>query len=131
MQRVGTTVRSYGKWLVKMEPVLLALYAFAVGLTACGLAGSAMELISGRRLAFAEPYVSPAFILRSLAATACAGPFMLANEALAARREGRIGTMALLSCGCTAIAWALALGVVLLTIASWAVGFLLSADFPA
>ncbi len=131
MQRVGTTVRSYGKWLVKMEPVLLALYAFAVGLTACGLAGSAMELISGRRLAFAEPYVSPAFILRSLAATACAGPFMLANEALAARREGRIGTMALLSCGCTAITWALALGVVLLAIASWAVGFLLSADFPA
>jgi|GEM_PF-856446 len=114
-----------------MEPLLLALYAFAVGLTACGLTGSAMELASGRRLAFAEPYVSPAHILRSLAATACAGPFMLANEAMAARRERRIGTMALLSCGCTAVAWALALGVVLLTIASLAIGLLGSTDFPA
>jgi hypothetical protein len=107
-----------------MNAVVLAVYAFAVGLTACGLAGSAMELISGRRLAFAEPYVSPAHILRSLAATACAGPFMLTNDALAARREGRISTAALLSCGCTAIAWALALGVVLIAIASWAIGLL-------
>ncbi len=64
----------------------LVLFAFAVGLTACGLAGSAMELVAGRRLAFAEPYVSPAHVLRSLAATACAGPFMLANDALDARR---------------------------------------------
>ncbi|WP_246688621.1 MULTISPECIES: DUF6949 family protein [unclassified Mesorhizobium] len=101
---------------------MLAVYAFAVGLTACGLAGSAMELICGRRLAFAEPYVSPAFVLRSLGATACAGPFMLANEALAARREGRIGLLALLSCGCTAVAWSLALGIVLVAIASWATG---------
>ena len=112
-----------------MDPVVLVLYAFAVGLTACGLVGSAMELLSGRRLAFAEPYVSPVHILRSLAATACAGPFMLTNEALAARREGRIGMMALLSCGCTAIAWALALGVVLIAIASWATANLGSFEF--
>ncbi|WP_149801978.1 hypothetical protein [Mesorhizobium sp. NFR06] len=112
-----------------MAPVVLVLYAFAVCLTACGLAGSVMELLSGRRLAFAEPYVSPLHILRSLAATACAGPFMLTNEALAARREGRIGTMALLSCGCTAIAWALALGVVLIAIASWATANLGSFEF--
>ncbi len=85
-----------------------------------------MELISGRRLAFAEPYVSSTRILRSLAATACAGPFMLANEALDARREGRISTLALLSCGCTAVAWALALGIVLVAIASWATGLLVS-----
>ncbi|TGV05021.1 hypothetical protein EN816_36860, partial [Mesorhizobium sp. M8A.F.Ca.ET.173.01.1.1] len=84
-----------------------------------------------RRLAFAEPYVSPVHILRSLAATTCAGPFMLTNEALAARREGRIGTMALFSCGCTAIAWALALGIVLITIASWAFGLLGSTEFSA
>lgn len=85
-----------------------------------------MELISGRRLAFAEPYVSSTRILRSLAATACAGPFMLANEALDARREGRISMLALLSCGCTVIAWALALGIVLVAIASWATGLLVS-----
>ena len=108
---------------------MLAIYAFTVGLTACGLAGSVMELTCGRRLAFAEPYVSPAHILRSLAATACAGPFMLANDAFAARREGRISTAALLSCGCTAVAWALALGIVLITIASWATGLLGSTEF--
>lgn len=125
------TVRFHGKRLVKMGSAGLFLYAFAVGLTACGLAGSAMELVCGRRLAFAEPYVSPAHILRSLAATACAGPFMLTNEALAARREGRISALALLSCGCTALAWALALGVVLIAIASWASGNLGSFDVSA
>jgi hypothetical protein len=114
-----------------MAPIELVVFAFAVGLTACGLAGSAMELISGRRLAFIEPYVSPAHILRSLAATACAGPFMLANDALDARREGRISMLMLISCGCTVIAWALALGVVLIAIASWANSFLVSFDFSA
>ncbi|UVK36780.1 hypothetical protein LHFGNBLO_003740 [Mesorhizobium sp. AR10] len=103
-----------------MSSLGLTLFAFAVGLTACGLAGSAMELIAGRRLAFVEPYVSPAHIVRSLAATACAGPFMLANDALDARREGRISMLALISCACTAATWALALGVVLIAIASWA-----------
>ena len=114
-----------------MSPAELVVFAFAVGLTACGLAGSAMELISGRRLAFVEPFVSPAHILRSLAATACGGPFMLANDALDARREGRISILMLMSCGCTVIAWALALGVVLITIASWADSFLISVDFSA
>lgn len=112
-----------------MNPVALGLFAFAVGLTAGGLAGSTMELVAGRRLAFAEPYVTPAHVLRSLAATACAGPFMLANDALDARRQGRITTLALISCGCTAMAWALALGVVLIAIASWATGLLGSVDF--
>ena len=107
-----------------MGPVELWLFAFAVGLTASGMAGSTMELACGRRLAFAEPYVSPSHVLRSLAATACAGPFMLANDALDARRQGRITTLALISCGCTAIGWALALGIVLLAIASWATGLL-------
>jgi len=126
LQRAQTTVQSHGKRLVKMNPAVVALYVFAVGLTTCGLAGSAMELISGRRLAFAEPYVSPTRILRSLAVTACAGPFMLANEALDARREGRISTLTLLSCGCTVVAWALALGIVLVAIASWTTALLVS-----
>ncbi|MEO5755722.1 MAG: hypothetical protein ABIQ51_02585 [Mesorhizobium sp.] len=113
-----------------MSPLELTAYAFVVGLTVCGLAGSAMELISGRKIAFVEPYVSPSHILRSLAATACAGPFMLFNDALDARRTGRISTLALMSCCCTAIAWSLALGVVVLAIASWA-SRLLGSDFPA
>ena len=107
-----------------MSSLALTVFAFVVGLTACGLAGSMMELVSGRKVAFTEPYVSPSHLLRSLLATACAGPFMLANDALDARRERRISTLALMSCGCTAIAWALALGVVVLAIASWAIGLL-------
>jgi uncharacterized protein DUF6949 len=113
-----------------MEPLELTLFAFAVGLTACGLAGSTMELASGRKVAFAEPYVSPSHVLRSLLATACAGPFMLVNDALDARRERRISIMALMSCCCTAIAWSLALGVVVLAIASWAIR-LLGSSLPA
>lgn len=105
-----------------MSLLLPVLFAFAVGLTGCGLAGSVMELVAGRRLTFAGPYVSPAHILRSLAAAACAGPFMLANDALDARREGRISTLMLMSCGCTVMAWALALGIVLIAIAAWGVG---------
>ncbi|UVK45105.1 hypothetical protein BPNPMPFG_000603 [Mesorhizobium sp. AR07] len=108
----------------------LTLFAFVVGLTACGLAGSTMELVSGRKVAFAEPYVSPSHVLRSLLATACAGPFMLVNDALDARRARRISTVALMSCGCTAIAWVLALGIVVLAIASWTIG-LLGSNLPA
>jgi len=107
-----------------MAQMELFLFAFLVGLTVCGLTGSMMELVSGRKVAFAEPYVSPAHVLRSLAATAGAGPFMLVNDALDARREKRISMIALLSCGCTAIAWSLALGIVVLAIASWAIGLL-------
>jgi hypothetical protein len=94
------------------------LFAFAVGLTASGMVGSLFELTLGRKLAFAEPYISPAYLFRSLLATACLGPFMLANDALDARRERRISALALISCGCTAFAWALALGVAVLAIAS-------------
>jgi hypothetical protein len=103
-----------------MGPIELTAFAFMVGLTACGLAGSAMELVCGRKVAFAEPYVSSAHLLRSLVATACAGPFMLANDALDARRQGRISSLALLSCGCTVTLWTLALGIVLLAMVSWA-----------
>lgn len=63
-----------------MGPLELTVFAFVVGLTACGLAGSMMELVSGRKVAFTEPYVTPSHVLRSLFATACAGPFMLVNE---------------------------------------------------
>jgi hypothetical protein len=56
---------------------------------------------------------------------------MFANEALDAWRQGRISAPALISCGCTATIWALALGVVLLDIASEAGILLGSADFSA
>ncbi|PTE12084.1 DUF6949 family protein [Mesorhizobium helmanticense] len=112
-----------------MGPVEHTLFAFMSGLTACGLVGAAMELMSGRRLAFAEPYVSPKHMLRTLLATACAGPLMFINDALDSWREGHISTLVLISCGCTATIWALALGIALIDIASRADALLVSANF--
>lgn len=99
-----------------MEPIFTIAFAFLVGVTACGLAGSALELLAGRRLAFTEPYVSPSHVLRSLGMTALVGPLMLGNDALAAYRERRLSAAALASCGCTALLWCLALGVVLIAV---------------
>jgi hypothetical protein len=107
----AATVRFHGKRRVKMHPLVSTAFAFLTGLTACGLVGTTMELACGRRLAFAEPYIAPGHVARSLAAAAFAGPFMLVNDALAARRERRISRLALLSCLCTSVLWALALGV--------------------
>jgi len=108
-----------------MTAVQLGAFAFLVGLTLCGLAGSIMEMVSGRRLAFAAPYVTPAHVFRSLTMTVAAGPFMLVNDALDAHREQRLSTAGLGSCMCTAVVWLMALGVVTITIASL-VGSLLS-----
>lgn len=112
-----------------MHPLLLTAFAFLTGLTACGLAGTVMELACGRRLAFVEPYVSSDHVIRSLAAAAFAGPFMLVNDAMAARGARRISFLGLLSCLATAMLWALALGVVLLGLAFMALG-LLGIDSP-
>jgi hypothetical protein len=101
-----------------MGPVTLTAFTFLAGLTACGLAGSAMELLAGKRLAFAEPYVSPAHVARSLAATAFAGPFMLANDALDAWRRRDIAVLVLASCLATVLIWIMALGTVLIAVAS-------------
>lgn len=101
-----------------MHPLLLTAFAFVTGLTAGGLVSTPMELLCGRRLAFAEPFISSSHLARSLAATAFAGPFMLVNEAVAAHSARNISRLSLLSCLCTAMLWALALGVVLLELAA-------------
>lgn len=107
-----------------MTALQLGAFAFLVGLTLCGLAGSVMELVSGRRLAFAAPYVTPAHVVRSLAMTVAVGPFMLVNDALDAHREERLSTAGLGSCMFTAVIWLMALGVVTITVASVAASLL-------
>lgn len=115
-----------------MGAMQLAAFAFLAGVTVCGLAGSAMELVAGRRLTFAEPYMARAHFLRSLAVTLFAGPFMLVNDALAAHRGRCVSTLALLSCMCTALVWTFAMGIVAVGVASWAAGLLSSiANSPA
>lgn len=116
------TVRFHGKQLVKMNGFVPGLFAFLVGLTASGLICSALEIVFGRRLAFAEPFMSGSHVVRSLAVAAFAGPFMLFNEALAAYRQRHITGMALVSCAGSACLWALALGVVLTGAMSWLAG---------
>lgn len=101
-----------------MQAVELTCFAFLTGLTLCGLAGSIMELIAGRRLSFSGPFVSSRNMLRSLGATAAAGPFMLANDALDAWRSGDVSILTLISCAFTSMGWALATGVVAIDLAS-------------
>ncbi len=119
-----TTLRFHGKWTVKMASLALICFALLTGLTVCGLLGSTMELATRRRLSFREPFVSPRHIVRSLAAAAAAGPFMLINDALAAWRSGRVSTLFLLSCAVSALGWALATGIVVVDLARLAFGSL-------
>jgi len=86
-------------------------FAFMVGLTVCGLAGTAMEIVSGTRLRMAEPFVSRRRVGLSLAASAAAGPFMLVNDAVEAMRRGRIGPLGLAAAIATASLWALSTGI--------------------
>ena len=92
-------------------------FALMAGITVSGIFGSLMELATGRTLSFSEPYVSSRRILRSIAAAACAGPMMLANDAIFARRQGAISALYLGFCVCTALVWATALGIVAIGLA--------------
>jgi hypothetical protein len=100
-----------------MHTLALFAYALAAGLTIAGLAGACFELAFGRRLGFRPPFVTPGRIVRSLAVTIAAGPFMLANEALAAYRAGAIAASALSLCGLAAVVWSAASGMVVVELA--------------
>lgn len=107
-----------------MHALALFAYALAAGLTLAGLAGSAIEIAHGRRLDFRPPFVMPGRIGRSLATTVAAGPFMLANEALAAHRAGAIATPALALCALAAALWSTATGIVVVELALLAASLL-------
>lgn len=100
-----------------MQSFALLAYAFAVGLTFCGIVGSTIELIVGQRLGFRPPFVMTGRFGSSLALTMATGPFMLTNEAITARRAGAIDLTAFLLCGVAAIIWATALGIVAVELA--------------
>lgn len=94
-----------------------ALIALAAGLAAGGMGASIAQEITGRAPRFAPPYVRGDKILVSLAITALLGPYMLFNEALSARRDGRIGDVIVATSAALALGWALAGGVVLVFLA--------------
>ena len=101
-----------------MGSLLTMSFAFLAGLTLAGLAGSIMELATGRRLSFGEPFVSPRRVMRSLGSAAAAGPFMLLNDALRAWRGGAASTMVMISCALSSVGWLLAIGIVALDLAT-------------
>ncbi|MGB3501158.1 MAG: hypothetical protein WBA44_06010 [Mesorhizobium sp.] len=105
-----------------MGDVFTLAFALGVGLACGGLIGSVMEQATGMRLVFAEPFVTRRRISRSLIASAVAGPFMLTNEALRARRNEAIGSGPMMGAIAVALVWALALGVLVLNVAAGAVG---------
>lgn len=105
-----------------MDLIAALTLAFLTGLTVAGLAGSTMELVFRQRLRLSAPFVQRERILLSLAATAVAGPFMLANEALASFRARRIGAAALAISMAVSFVWVLATGIVVAEVALGAIG---------
>lgn len=92
-----------------MDIVVRLSLLFLVGITPLGLAGSALELAWGQRLTLGGPFVDRRHLMRSLAATLAAGPFMLVNDGLAERSLPGMGLRLAL-----AAAWIFAAGVVCL-----------------
>jgi hypothetical protein len=97
-----------------MDALALATFVFLAGLTACGLAGTTIELIAGKRLCLGEPFVSEGNVSRSLVLVLLAGPYMLANDAIRANREKRIGAAGLAWIFALCAAWLFAIGVLIL-----------------
>ena len=97
-----------------MEGLVTVAFAVAAGLTFCGLAGSAIETMSGSRLSLGAPFVSSGNISRSLVLVLLAGPFMTLNEAVTAMRDERIGQLAFAGIAGFCLAWAGATGVFVL-----------------
>lgn len=106
-----------------MGHVELLAFALFTGITISGMAGTIFEMIVERPVSFAEPFVSRQALARSLSATLLAGPMMLMNDTLAARRRGDISLPMAISCGCTALCWSLAIGIVALELAARAAAY--------
>jgi hypothetical protein len=97
-----------------MDAMAAAAFVLAAGLTFCGLAGTAIELLAGRRLSLGEPFVSVSNLSRSLVLVLLAGPFMTLNEAIAAVKEERLGRIGFVGLVCFALVWLAAMGVFVL-----------------
>ncbi len=100
-----------------MAGVWIISFVFSCGLVFSGLGGAVLEMWAGRRLAFADPFVSRSHVWRSLWMTALSGPFMLVNEALAALKERHIGVPSVISCVALSATWVFMTGIVVLDVA--------------
>lgn len=100
-----------------MTHIAMFAYALAVGLTLAGIVATLVELTNGRRIGFRPPFVTADRFALSLALTAVAGPAMIANEAIAAHREGVIAWPALGVCLAIAVTWCMATGILFVDLA--------------
>jgi hypothetical protein len=97
-----------------MNGLAAVAFVLAAGFTFCGLSGTAIEIIAGRRLSLSEPFVTPDNICRSLVVVLLAGPFMTLNAAVAAAREERIGAALFAALLGFCLLWSAAMGVFVL-----------------
>lgn len=85
-------------------------FAYVAGLVIGGVIASIMELVCDAEPSFAPPFFSQGRLGLFFLTVAAAGPFMLANDALEARRNGAIALTGLTCLLATASIWALAIG---------------------
>ncbi len=107
-----------------MTVLWILSFVFVSGLVAGGVAGVLLEIWSGRRLAFAEPFVTMQRPVRSVALAALAGPFMLFNEALQAFRARRAGWPTVAGMAALSLTWAFLTGIVVVDVAFFVRGLL-------
>jgi hypothetical protein len=93
-----------------MNIVAQLAFAYVAGLVIGGIVASLMELASGDEPSFAPPFFSRARRSRFVVAVLAAGPFMLVNDALEARRAGNISVGGLTCLLATASIWAWSIG---------------------
>ena len=101
-----------------MDALALAAMVFLAGLTTSGLAGTAIEMIAGKRLSLGKPFVSEDNVSRSLVLVLLAGPYMVANDAIRANQERRIGIAGLAGIFAFCCAWLFSTGVLILGVVS-------------
>lgn len=100
-----------------MAPLLTTVFVFLFGLTFCGLASAILEALTGEPVRFGPPYVSRRRVARSLALSALAGPFMLANEIID-RIRARGGPIVMVASAVAVLfVWIMAAGVLVAELA--------------
>lgn len=99
-----------------MDSWQLYVFAFLIGIVVAGLTASLCELLYDRPASFwlltksgSRPIFMWIFIIT-------AGPYMLLNDVLTARRSGRVGNVSIAAAVATAIIWLSATGIVVVDI---------------
>ncbi len=95
-----------------MDSMQLYVFAFLTGLTVAGLTASLCEMVYDEPASFWQLIKSGSRPATMWLFIVTAGPYMLLNDIISARREGRIGSVSVASALATAIIWASATGVV-------------------